>query len=428
MGYGENLIARYLGPSRVHLCSFAPPPSLHLLRHAHTLPTPPSVTMTTDTGATVLPLLTILNDPNIRNPTMNLTRPGGLAFHEDLLLVVDQDAECTKVFALPETSDAPDPRPSRILTYNKTVGVMTADFDADIDPDVQHVCRDHRGLVPVFDVAIDSDLQKLYTTNHNGAIAVHSLATFELEDHVSTNRHYRPTFFAAPRSITFDAKRKRLIFAEIKRNRLMVVSTQTNSVVCSPDWPSSASSPLPSGLAFDNERDRLILLDIMTSTVLVLAGEDYTLLFSFPICDTPTKQPTQKSQIYGGICVIPHDGRILVSLATKSHDYIQAYSHTGVFLGSLAFSAGCSWPYAGRVAFHERRGLIAFATTRGLHLIGPDSWLPSTVPTWRPERHSLAPKATRQAVKTFMMLRSLVFETPISLLPNELLFEIFGHL
>mgnify|MGYP006983384561 CR=1 FL=1 len=44
---------------------------------------------------------------------------------------------------------------------------------------------------------------------------------------------------------------------------------------------------------------------------------------------------------------------------------------------------------------------------------------------WSPEMHSKALKPMRQAILTMTMIRSLVAESPLSMLPNELLFEIF---
>jgi len=47
---------------------------------------------------------------------------------------------------------------------------------------------------------------------------------------------------------------------------------------------------------------------------------------------------------------------------------------------------------------------------------------------WSPDRHHEAPSSIKQAVETMAMIRSLVDESALSLLPNELLFEIFAWL
>jgi len=47
---------------------------------------------------------------------------------------------------------------------------------------------------------------------------------------------------------------------------------------------------------------------------------------------------------------------------------------------------------------------------------------------WQPERHTGAPRPLRMVVKCFTMIRSLVPESCVSSIPNELLFEIFAYL
>jgi len=63
-----------------------------------------------------------------------------------------------------------------------------------------------------------------------------------------------------------------------------------------------------------------------------------------------------------------------------------------------------------------------------VHVIGANQWLADTF-TWRVYRHRYAPSSMRQAVSTMTMIRSLVDEcSAMSMIPNELLFEIFSHL
>jgi len=60
-----------------------------------------------------------------------------------------------------------------------------------------------------------------------------------------------------------------------------------------------------------------------------------------------------------------------------------------------------------------------------LHINSPPCLLSTQAFIWRPDRHHEAPESIKQALKTVTMIRSLVAESPLSLLPNELLFEIF---
>jgi len=79
------------------------------------------------------------------------------------------------------------------------------------------------------------------------------------------------------------------------------------------------------------------------------------------------------------------------------------------------------------VAFDEHRGLIAFTVRRGVHVIGANQWLADTF-TWRPDCHRYAPSWIKQAVSTMTMIRSLIDDSAMSMIPNELLFEIFSWL
>jgi len=61
-------------------------------------------------------------------------------------------------------------------------------------------------------------------------------------------------------------------------------------------------------------------------------------------------------------------------------------------------------------------------------VIGANQWLADTF-TWRPDLHRYAPSSIKQAVSTMTMIRSLVDErSAMSMIPNELLFEIFSFL
>jgi len=62
-----------------------------------------------------------------------------------------------------------------------------------------------------------------------------------------------------------------------------------------------------------------------------------------------------------------------------------------------------------------------------VHVIGANQWLADTF-TWLPFRYRDAPSWMKQAVSTMTMIRSLVDESVLSMIPNELLFEIFSFL
>jgi len=47
---------------------------------------------------------------------------------------------------------------------------------------------------------------------------------------------------------------------------------------------------------------------------------------------------------------------------------------------------------------------------------------------WSPSKHQLACGSLKAIVETMSMIRSLVDESALSMIPNELLFEIFSFL
>jgi len=102
---------------------------------------------------------------------------------------------------------------------------------------------------------------------------------------------------------------------------------------------------------------------------------------------------------------------------------VQSFTHQGHHISS--FDCGSDTP--SEVAFDEHRGLIALSAGHRVHVIGANQWLADTF-TWRPDLHQYAPSSIKQAVLTMTMIRSLVDDSAMSMIPNELLFEIFSFL
>ena len=88
-------------------------------------------------------------------------------------------------------------------------------------------------------------------------------------------------------------------------------------------------------------------------------------------------------------------------------------------------------PVLTRLAFDIRTGTIAGFQDKNIVVIPPNSWI-FTSPYWTVETHSEFPQEIKDVVKIFTMIRSTCWNNSswnvISLLPNELLFEIFGYL
>jgi len=174
----------------------------------------------------------------------------------------------------------------------------------------------------------------------------------------------------------------------------------------------------PTGVAIDDDRHRIIVVDTNNYRVQVLSLIDGSFLFEF---GSKGDQPGEFDEPRG-VCIDNH-GRIIV--ADFYNRRLQAFTHEGHHISS--FECGSEWPCA--LAFDEHRGLIAFSAGNRVHVIGANQWLPDTKFVWRPDRHRHAPSWMKQAVSTMTMIRSLVDEcSAMSMIPNELLFEIFSFL
>ena len=217
-----------------------------------------------------------------------------------------------------------------------------------------------------------------------------------------------------PCSVAVDHKHHRVL--AIASNRVVALSALDGSLLFEFALPPNRSEDWPDFLCVDQERDRIIVTDSNNNRVQVLSSIDGSFLFEFG------SRGNQSGQLLlpHGVC-IDNQGRIIV--ADHSNRRLQAFTHEGHHISS--FDCGTESP--AEVAFDEHRGLIAFSAGDRVHVIGANQWLPGTF-TWRPDLHRYAPSWMKQAVSTMTMIRSLVDESAMSMIPNELLFEIFSHL
>jgi len=225
--------------------------------------------------------------------------------------------------------------------------------------------------------------------------------------------------FKDPRGIAVDKHHRRIIIADSNNHRLVFLSSIDLSFLFEVGKHGIYSGEFrrPSGVAIDDDRHRIIVCDTDNHRVQVLSLIDGSFLFEFGEDD--------KAGLFTyplGVC-IANQGRIIV--ADTENYLLQAFTHEGHHISSL--DCGFEYPYA--VAFDEHRGLIAFSTTHRVHVIGANQWLADTKFVWRPDLHRYAPSSIKQAVSTMTMIRSLVDEcSAMSMIPNELLFEIFSFL
>jgi len=226
--------------------------------------------------------------------------------------------------------------------------------------------------------------------------------------------------FKHPRGIAIDNHHHRIIVADTGNNRLVFLSSIDLSFLFSIGKRGSQPGEFfyPSSIAIDDDRHRIIVSDTDNNRVQVLSSIDGSFLFEF---GSAGDQPCQFSSPYG-VC-IDNQGRIIV--ADFANRRLQSFTHEGHHISSFDCGFECPWG----VAFDEHRGLIAFTAGHRVHVIGANQWLADTKFVWRPDRHRYAPSWMKQAILTMTMIRSVVDEcSAMSMIPNELLFEIFSHL
>ena len=267
-------------------------------------------------------------------------------------------------------------------------------------------------------LAIDNDHDRILIVDRgNARVQVWSLSKQSFLSCVG-QRGSGDLEFNNPQGIAIDKHHHRIIVVDSGNNRLVFLSFISLSFLFSvggtQGYPSREFN-YPQGIAID-DRHRIIVSDSFNHRVQVLSLIDGSFLFEFG------SQGRYFGEFNGpqGVC-IANQGRIIVADANRR---LQSFTHEGRCI--LSFDCGSEYPYA--VAFAEHRGLIAFTANHRVHVIGANQWLADTKFVWRPDLHRYAPSWMKQAISMMTMIRSLVDESAMSMIPNELLFEIFSFL
>jgi len=268
------------------------------------------------------------------------------------------------------------------------------------------------------DLAIDHDHDRIFVVDHyHNRVQIWSLSEQSflscIDQHVS-----RDIELKRPHGVAIDKHHHRIIIADSSNNRLVFLSSIDLSFLFSIGKRGYRPGEFyyPSGIAIDHDRHRIIVCDTHNFRVQVLSSIDGSFLFKF---GSQGDQPHQFKRPQG-VC-IDNQGRIII--ADFNNRRLQAFTPEGHPISS--FDSGSEYCLA--VAFDEHRGLIAFSTSSRVHVIGANQWLADTF-AWRPDRHQHAPSSIKQAILTMTMIRSLVDDSAMSMIPNELLFEIFSFL
>jgi len=328
------------------------------------------------------------------------TDAGGLVFdhHRGLLLVSDSYYHRVKVFLCDD-----DDRAGSFVSKFGEKGHQPGKF--------QHPSS----------IAIDHDHDRILVVDQgNNRVQSWSLSEQSFLSCIGHRQGSRDLEFQSPQGIAIDKHHRRIIIADTHNNRLVFLSLIDLSFLFSIGKHGSRPRNFrsPTGVAIDDDRHRIIVTDALNHRVQVLSLIDGSFLLEF---GSQGDQPCQFNYPHG-VCV-DNQGRIIV--ADTDNYRLQSFTHEGHHISS--FDCGSESPWA--VAFDEHRGLIAFTTAHRVHVIGANQWLADTKFVWRPDRHRHAPSWMKQAVLTMTMIRSLVDEcSAMSMIPNELLFEIFSHL
>lgn len=172
----------------------------------------------------------------------------------------------------------------------------------------------------------------------------------------------------------------------------------------------------------------LIFIDLDPVKQILFFSDHSHDLFSYDISNEKNlpkiSNPTSKIIPWGSCCV--KDG-ILTSYVNNRYEpplfELELNNHFGIFVSILkSFSFRIDTKI-----FDRRTGYFISMHGNEIMIINPDFWFPSS-PEWSVERHHHVNVKLQKIVKTFTETRTLCLENIISLLPNELLFEIFKHL
>jgi len=324
--------------------------------------------------------------------------PFGLAFdhHRALLLVVDSWNNRVQVFSC-DDGDGGGSFVSKLGEEGDQPGQL-------VRPDGIAIDHDHDRILVVDSANNRVQSWSLSDQSFLSCIGHHGSGDLE---------------FKYPHGIAIDKHHRRIIIADTNNHRLVFLSSiDLSFLFCIGGKIGSQPGEFycPSSIAIDDDRHRIIVADTFNNRVQVLSSIDGSFLFEF---GSKGNRPCQFKYLEG-VC-IDNQGRIIV--ADTNNHRLQAFTHEGHHISS--FDCGIAEPWA--VAFDENRGLIAFSAGCQVHVIGANQWLADTF-TWRPDRHRYAPSWMKQAVSTMTMIRSLVDESAMSMIPNELLFEIFSFL
>jgi len=206
----------------------------------------------------------------------------------------------------------------------------------------------------------------------------------------------------------------RIVVADTLNRRVQVFSHRGRFVLSTSNNVSRRLLQQPVAVCLDPIDGRMMVLDRASNYVLVFSPDGELQRYF----GGPGSHDGEFDGALGIACT--RDGSTVV-VADSGNCRLQAFTRNGEFLSSFGPA------HAVDVAIDDEHRVLFIDSLRScVSVIGAGQWLPKFM--WSVARHAVAPRRLKQQVVTLTQIRSLEHGTAWSLLPNELLFEIFQYL
>ena len=205
----------------------------------------------------------------------------------------------------------------------------------------------------------------------------------------------------------------RIYVADTNNHRVQVFSASDGSFLFE-FGGSSGKFDRPSGVAIDDELGRVYVADTNNHRVQVFAVPDGRFLFEFGEYGSGAQHFSfpYALTLYRRWYLLVSDLRNMrITACTLDGEFVSHYT-----VSALVHGLACD---------NHGRILMSLTSHHHVRVLPPCSWLPDE---WRPHLHADTPVHVARVVRITTMIRSLEPWTPLALLPNQLLFQVFAFL
>jgi len=292
-----------------------------------------------------------------------------------------------------------------------------------------------------FNVAINHEEGHVYVADaFNHRVQTFDLASGKFQDEFGSEGDAFGEV-GASHGIAYDRDRRLLVVAEYNNNRVQLFTPDGQPcLMFGTSGSGDGEFQSPQYVAIDQPTRRIVVSDLDNMRLQVFTADGEFLLaigregtqageFKSPngMCITREFQYQQHQRHNDNDHDNYHDDDgALVLVADSELNRIQAFTLSGRFVSMLELGGTDALRSPESVAVDSRgRILIADSGNRRVVVVGAGRWLSLG---WRVDRHAHMPASVRIVVYTMTLIRSLEPSLSVSLLPNELLFEIFQFL